>query len=135
MLANPKHEAFAQAVAAMDGTPAHELYRRHVSSTGTVKTSQEGASRLMASRKIAARIEGLKGAVERVANDEFGLSRQSWLARLLALADKAEQGCNFSAAIAALAQIGKSCGWYAPVKDETQPVDTLAAFIEQMRAR
>ena len=124
MLTNPRHEAFAQAMATMDGTPADECYRRHVSNRGTRKTSQEGASRLLADRKIAARIKALKGAVERVADEQFGLTRASWLGHFLAVASKAENSGNFSAAVRSLREIGLAMpGWYAP-----QEVDASLSY-------
>ena len=122
----------------MDGTPADELYRRHVSDRGTRKTSQEGASRLLADRKIAARIEALKGVVERVADEKFGLSRESWLAQFVALANQAQSTGNFSAAVRSLREIGLAMpGWYAgrKIEAEDKPVDTLTAFLGKIRAR
>jgi mRNA-degrading endonuclease YafQ of YafQ-DinJ toxin-antitoxin module len=61
-LKNPKHESFAQAVA--NGSTGVQAYRSEISNGCTVKTAMEAASRILADRKVATRVEELQKLAE-----------------------------------------------------------------------
>jgi hypothetical protein len=118
-LKNPKHEAFAQAVAS--GSSGAAAYRDHVSggkcSSGT---GEVAASRLLKDgSKVALRIAELRAKAGQIADQRFSVRRESWLARLLGIADKAEAAHDFAAATRCLREIGLAMpGWYSPEKQQ-----------------
>lgn len=80
-LKNPKHEAFAQAVAeGMSGTAA---YREHIADPGTkTDTCMSAASRLLADDKVFARVSELRTGFRHVLEQRLGM-RQETIARFL----------------------------------------------------
>jgi len=77
VLTNPKHEAFAQAIAG--GHSAAEAYRAHISDKGSAKTSHEEASRIANFPKVSARIAELRSAVAKIAKKEFNFTKADLL--------------------------------------------------------
>lgn len=80
MLANPKHEAFAQALAS--GAPASRAYRLHVAFRCTSKTADEKGSRLAALGKVRARVLELRALLAQKADEHFVASKLEVLAFL-----------------------------------------------------
>ena len=126
ILTNRKREAFAQAVAENECSRA-EAYRRHVSRGNcSDRTAEVAASELLRpDSEVALRVSELRAASSVVAERDFGLSRSAWLARLLALADKAEAAGDYSAARGCLREIGQAMPeWYRPAAEDA-PVITI----------
>ena len=116
-LKNPKHEAFAQAVAL--NMPASQAYREHVSGGKcSDRTAEVTGSSLSNNSEVALRIEELRAKVAAKADRKFDLSKEAWLERLARIAASAEESEDFSAATGALREIGKGAGHYAPEKVE-----------------
>jgi hypothetical protein len=113
-LKNPKHEAFAQAVAL--GMPQGQAYMEHVSPSGcSENNAYVRASELCrAGSKVAVRISELRKKVSEKADRKFDLTRDRWLDRLEKIADKAEDAEDYSAATGALREIGKAAAYYEP---------------------
>jgi hypothetical protein len=124
-LKNPKHEAFAQAVAL--NVPAAQSYREHVASdpNGPALSIDPAASKLANDNKVATRIEELRAKVAQKANRAFDMTKDKWLERLAGIAEKAEDTGDFSAATGALREIGKGAGHYAPEKVEHSGVSEI----------
>ena len=118
VLKNPKHEAFAQALAL--GMPASQAYVEHVSRGGkcTERTAEVEGSKLAKSPDLSLRISELRTAIGKQVEKKFALTRESWLDRLVTIAEKAEQSEDFSAAQNALDKVGKASAWYEPEKHE-----------------
>ena len=116
-LKNPRHEAFAQAVAL--NAPASQAYREHVSGGKcSDRTAEVEGSKLANNPETALRIEELRVKVAAKADRKFDLSKEAWLERLARIAASAEESEDFSAATGALREIGKGAGHYAPEKVE-----------------
>jgi hypothetical protein len=116
-LKNPRHEAFAQAVAL--NAPASQAYREHVSGGKcSDRTAEVTGSSLSNNSEVALRIEELRAKVAAKADRKFDLSKEAWLERLARIAASAEESEDFSAATGALREIGKGAGHYAPEKVE-----------------
>ena len=117
-LKNPKHEAFAQAVAA--GMPASQAYVEHVSRDGNCsdRTAEVTGSKLQHTSEVSLRISELRKAASDVIDKKWRLNRETWLERLEGLATKAEAAEDFSASAKALTEVGKASGWYEPEKHE-----------------
>ena len=117
-LKNPKHEAFAQAVAM--GMPASQAYVEHVSREGkcSAATACVEGSKLNNSPNVSLRISELRKAASDVIDKKWRLNRETWLERLEGLATKAEEAEDFSASTKALSEVGKASGWYEPEKHE-----------------
>jgi len=116
-LKNPKHEAFAQAVAL--NMPASQAYREHVSGGKcSDRTAEVTGSSLSNNSEVALRIEELRAKVAAKADRKFDLSKEAWLERLARIAASAEESEDFTAATGALREIGKGAGHYAPEKVE-----------------
>jgi hypothetical protein len=113
-LKNPKHEAFAQAVAL--GMPASQAYVEHVSRDGNCSsgTAEVTGCRLSKDSKVSLRIADLRKKVSEKADRKFDLTRDRWLDRLEKIADKAEDAEDYSAATGALREIGKAAAYYEP---------------------
>ncbi len=117
-LDNPRHEAFAHAVA-MNECSGAEAYRRHVSggkcSEGTAAVS--ACNMLKAGSNVALRVEAIRAATAKIAEKKFALSREKWLARFIAIADKAEEAGDYAAAKGCLREIGLATpDFYTPTK-------------------
>ena len=117
-LKNPKHEAFAQAVAM--GMPASQAYVEHVSRDGKCSdaTACVEGSKLNNSPNVSLRVAELRKLAGEVVDKKWKLNRQAWLERLETIASKAENAEDFSASTKALSEVGKASGWYEPEKHE-----------------
>jgi hypothetical protein len=117
-LKNPKHEAFARAVAM--GAKAATAYREHVATKPDITqgTADVQSCRLAQAPNVSLRIEELRKSNAEIAEKRFAMTREQWLERLATIAEKAEDAEDFSAATGALAQIGKATDYYAPKKVE-----------------
>ena len=100
ILKNQKREAFAQVVALNECSGA-KSYRRHISGGKcSDRTAEVAASELLRrDSEVVLRVAELRAASAAVAERDFDLTRSAWLARLLALADKAEDAGDYSAAL------------------------------------
>ena len=118
MLKNPKHEAFAQAVAL--GSSAAEAYRVHVSGGKCSDRTAEVNSSLLLKQgtEVSLRLSVLRKSVAETVQTAFNMTKDQWLKRLSKIADQAEDNGDFSAATGALDKIGKAASWYAPEKVE-----------------
>ena len=82
ILKNPRHEAFAQAVAS--GSSGVQAYRDHVAKDGTTTgTCMMAASVLLDDSKVALRVEELKKKCEQIAERRFEFSKQKLIGYLL----------------------------------------------------
>lgn len=117
-LKNPKHEAFAQAVAL--GMPASQAYVEFVSRDGkcSARNAEVTGSKLTKDSEIGLRISELRNMHSDRTDAKFKLTKERWLERLDGIADKAESAEDFSAATGALREIGKASDWYAAEKVE-----------------
>lgn len=121
----PKQEAFAQAVAS--GKSQSDAYRAAYTVRESTKpeTVQQQASRLMADRKVAARVEELRKPVVEAAQ----ITLASHLQRLRELSAAAEASNQYSAAITAEVARGKASGLYVDKTELTGanggPVETI----------
>jgi uncharacterized protein with PIN domain len=122
-LKNPRHEAFAQAVAL--NMPASAAWMKYVGKTKHSATVDPAASRLVKSCKVSARIAELRGKVAETAEKKFDLSKDEWLDRLFQISVKAESAEDYNAAIGALREIGKGAAHYAPEKVEHSGVSEI----------
>lgn len=134
-LKNPKHEAFAQAVAL--GMPASQAYVECVSIGGKCSegTAEVTGCRLSKESKVALRIAELRNKVSEAADKKFGLTKDKWLERLERIATSAEEAEDFSAATGALDKIGKAGGWYEAEKVQLDLSDPLKSMLARIRAR
>ena len=124
ILTNSKRESFAQAMASNECSGA-EAYRRHVSrGKCSDRTAEVAASALLRpDSEVALRVAELRAAAAAVAEREFNLTRSAWLARLLALADKAENAGDYSAARGCLREIGQAMPeWYKSAAEHCEIV-------------
>lgn len=102
-----KQEAFAQAVAS--GKTQADAYRAAFNATKMkAETVQQEASRLMADRKVSARVAELR----KPAVDTAQVTLAGHLARLAELSDAAQSEGKYSAAVAAEIARGKASGLY-----------------------
>jgi hypothetical protein len=121
----PKQEAFAQAVAS--GMSQSDAYRAayKVRESTKPETVNQQASRIMADRKVAARVDELRKPVVEAAQ----ITLASHLARLRALSEAAEGSAQYSAAITAEIARGKASGLYIEKTELTGanggPVETV----------
>ncbi len=123
-LKNPKHEAFAQAVAL--NMPASQAYAEYVSGGKcSERTAEVEGSKLANSPDLSLRIEELRERVGDSAEKKFDMTKDKWLARLAGIAKKAEEVADFQAATGALREIGKGAGHYAPEKVEHSGVTEI----------
>lgn len=114
-LKNPKHEAFAQAVAL--NMPASHAYAEYVSGGKcSESTAETTGPKLAKESQIALRIAELRKGVAEKVEKKFDMTKEKWLERLATIADKAEGAKDFSAATGALSQIGKAASFYDPEK-------------------
>lgn len=123
VLKNPKHEAFAQAVAL--GAKQSRAYRKHVGKKCSAKTADEEGCKLAKSPKVLPRIEELRGRVAAKADAKFDMTKDSWLDELRQIANEARRCEDFSAASSALAHIGKACSFFDPEKHQMNVIVTL----------
>jgi phage terminase small subunit len=114
MALTAKQEAFAQAVTS--GKTQADAYRSAFNA-GKMKaeTIQQSASRLMADRKVSARVAELRKPVV----EAVQITLAAHLDRLAALSDKAEQEGKYSAAVAAEVARGKASGLYVDKMEHT----------------
>jgi len=132
-LKNPKHEAFAQAVAL--GCPASRAYNEIVSENGVSDAVAEAnGSRLLNSDKVKLRVEELRAKVADKAEKKFDMTKDKWLEKLAGIAHKAEDTGDFSAATGALREIGKGAAFYAPEKVEHSGTVGLEGLTEAVAA-
>ena len=116
-LSNTKHEQFAQNCAL--GMPLSQAYRDCVSGGKcTDRTAEVEGSKLANSPDLSLRISELRTAIGKQVEKKFALTRESWLDRLVTIAEKAEKSEDFSAAQNALDKVGKASAWYEPEKHE-----------------
>jgi hypothetical protein len=118
MLANPRHEAFAQAVAL--GKSGAAAYRECVSGGKcSDRTAEVASSRLLTEgSEVAVRVAELRGKVAAKVEKRFSMDRDRWLEELAGIAQEARGAEDYSAATGALAQIGKAGGWYEAEKHQ-----------------
>lgn len=152
-LDNPKHEAFAQAVAL--GMSATQAYRTEVSEEGCLtSTAMSEGCRLLGSPKVSTRVEELRKAVSKKAEERFGLTAET-LIRLhldvietpLGEVDKnsrlaqeykiGKDGITIKTMpkASSAAELAKLCGFYAPEKVEAsitqETEESLAAKVQE----
>ena len=134
-LKNPKHEAFAQAVAL--NMPASQAYVECVSIGGKCSegTAEVTGCRLSKDSKVALRIAELRSKVSDAADKKFDLTKDKWLGRLAGIARKAEDSDDFNAATNALDKIGKAGGWYEAEKVTLDLSDPLKSMLAGIRSR
>jgi hypothetical protein len=112
-LKNPKHEAFAQAVAL--NMPAGQAYAEFVSGGKcSESTAETTGPKLAKESQIALRISELRERVSDAAEKKFDMTKERWLEKLAGIAHKAEDTGDFSAATGALREIGKGAAFYEP---------------------
>jgi phage terminase small subunit len=106
-----KQENFAQAIA--DGMNQSDAYRAAYSAGGMKpQTIQESASRLMADRKVIARVDQLKAKLEAKAL----WTRQDSVEALRSIATDSEARAN--EIVAAIKELNAMHGYQAPTKSE-----------------
>jgi hypothetical protein len=112
MLTNPRHEAFAQAVAL--GKSGAAAYRECVSGGKcSDRTAEVASSRLLTEgSEVAVRVAELREKVAAKVEKKFDLTKDKWLDRLSGIATAAEESEDFSAATGALREIGKAVSYY-----------------------
>jgi len=114
-LKNPKHEAFAQAVAL--NMPASQAYAEYVSGGKcSERTAEVNGSSLALGTEVALRITELRERVGKAADKKFDMTKEAWLEELREIATEARMAEDFSAATGALSQIGKAASFYDPEK-------------------
>jgi hypothetical protein len=112
-LKNPKHEAFAQAVAL--NMPASQAYAEYVSGGKcSERTAEVTGSSLANSSEVALRIIELRGRVSDRIEKKFDMTKDKWLDELAAIAKESRETGDFSAATGALREIGKGAAFYEP---------------------
>jgi hypothetical protein len=112
-LKNPKHEAFAQAVAL--NMPASQAYAEYVSGGKcSERTAEVNGSNLALSTEVALRITELRSKVSERAEKKFDMTKDKWLDELAAIAKESRETGDFSAATGALREIGKGAAFYEP---------------------
>lgn len=110
-LPNPKHEAFAQALAA--GKSADEAY-----TSAGYRPNRGNAIRLKANESVAARVEEIVSAV----SEKAEWSAADRLAALKRICDAAEEA-DPRVAVSAMAEANKMQGSYAPTKQDLTSSD------------
>ena len=140
VLANPKHEASAEAVA--EGSSATKAYREHVAEPqATTETCISNASRLMADARVLLRVQELRRDFAEVVENKLGIRRESIARYLVAIMEtpicevkESHELCQeytetpnqFGTAVKckmpsktdALKELCKLAGWYAPQQIE-----------------
>jgi hypothetical protein len=112
-LKNPKHEAFAQAVAL--NMPASQAYAEYVSGGKcSESTAETTGPKLAKESQIALRIVELRGRVSDRIEKKFDMTKDKWLDELAAIAKESRETGDFSAATGALREIGKGAAFYEP---------------------
>lgn len=127
----PKQEAFAQAV--VSGMSQADAYRAAYKVRPTTKpeTVVQCASRIMADRNVAARVEQLREPVVKAAQ----ITLASHLERLQELSTKAQEANQMSAAIAAEVARGKASGLYVEKVEHSGSVGVATMSDEQLKAK
>ena len=151
-LPNKKHEAFAQAVA--NGSTGVQAYRAEVSDKCTVKSAMEGASVLLATPKIASRVEELYQKVNDTLEKKLGWTKEKALRYLVEILEtpvgevgqdhrlaqeigydsEGQMKIKLPAKSDAMKQLSTMAGWNAPEKVELSgevklsPVEILRAI-------
>jgi hypothetical protein len=132
-LKNPKHEAFAQAVA--NGSTGVQAYRDHVAEGCTTKTAMEAASRVLSDCKVSARVEELQKLAETTLKKRLEWDKEKALSYLVEILETpvgevtkdhrlAQEYCDtedrshvkLPSKADALKQIAVMCGWNDPEK-------------------
>jgi hypothetical protein len=132
-LKNPKHEAFAQAVAL--NMPAGQAYAEYVSGGKcSESTAETTGPKLAKESQVALRISELRERVSDAADKKFDMTKERWLEKLAGIAHKAEDTGDFSAATGALREIGKGAAFYAPEKVEHSGTVGLEGLTEAVAA-
>jgi hypothetical protein len=112
-LKNPRHEAFAQAVAL--NMPASQAYAEYVSGGKcSERTAEVTGSTLANSSEVSLRIAELRSKVSERAEKKFDMTKDKWLDELAAIAKESRETGDFSAATGALREIGKGAAFYEP---------------------
>jgi hypothetical protein len=126
-LRNPRHEAFAQALAmgkTADAAYAEAGFRPHRGS----------ASRLRANANIAARVAAIQSAAARVTIEAIGLTEADFIGRLLREADHYGEGSSHGARVQAVKLIGDHLGLLKQ-KVRQGSDDLFARAIKEISAR
>ena len=140
VLANPKHEAFAEAVA--EGSSATKAYREHVAEPQAMtETCMANASRLMARAEVALRVQELRRDFADVLENRLGVRRETIARYLVAIittpiseVHKAHEmcqeyseapnqfgtivKCKMPSKLDAVEKLVKMAGWHAPQQIE-----------------
>lgn len=130
-LKNPKHEAFAQAVA--NGSTGVQAYRDCVSDGCTTKTAMEAASRILADCKVSARVEELQKLAETTLEKRLQWDKEKALSYLVEILEtpigevdrlhrlaqelrETEDGTTIKlpSKADAMKQLAVMCGWNEP---------------------
>ncbi len=138
VLENPKHEAFAQAIA--EGLSATSAYREHVAEKESLTTTcMTQGSRLLADPKIASRVAELRKDFAEVLEHQLGIRRETVARHLVSIMEtpisEVKEGselCQEYSETASLSgtsyrykmpskmdaikELCKLAGWYAPEK-------------------
>jgi hypothetical protein len=131
-LKNPRHEAFAQAVAL--NMPAGQAYAEFVSGGKcSESTAETTGPKLAKESQIALRISELRERVSDAAEKKFDMTKDKWLDELAAIAKESRETGDFSAATGALREIGKGAAFYAPEKVEHSANDPLLAALNAIK--
>lgn len=126
MSLTPKQEAFAQAVAS--GKSQADAYRAAYNCKPETKpeTVQQCASRIMADRKVAARVAEIRAPIVERAR----MTLEQHLEDLMALREAAKEARQFSAAIAAEIARGKAAGIHIEKSEQTVTHRELPASVD-----
>ena len=163
VLKNPKHEAFAQALA--EGMSGCAAYRQHVAEVGTkTDACMAAASRLLADVKVSLRVAELRKSFHEVLEQKLGV-RQETIARFLVacmetpveevaenspLAQEVKRSRKFvgkgedaeeweveqvktPAKLDAAKELNKMAGWYQPDKVEHSGDEKLLAALAAIK--
>jgi len=150
-LKNPKHEAFAQAVA--NGSTGVQAYRDEVSNGCTTKSAIEQASVLLRDLNISSRVEELQKLAETTLEKRLGWNKEKALSYLVEIletpvgeVDKLHRlaqeykdtedssQVKLPSKADAMKQISAMCGWNAPDKVEHSGTVGLEGLTEAVAA-
>lgn len=150
-LKNPKHEAFAQAIA--NGATGVQAYRDEVAIGCTTASAIQAASRLLSDVNVSSRVEELQKLAETTLEKRLGWSKEKALSYLVEILETPVGEVDKNHRLAqeykdtedssqvklpskadAMKQIATMCGWNAPDKVEHSGTVGLEGLSEAVAA-
>lgn len=144
-LNNPKHEAFAQAIA--EYQTATQAYKLYVAKGGTTATAMVQGCRLLKDPKVALRVQELRSQASDILEHKIGMSKETMMRILVEIVEtapddltrkhrlaerwrkvKGEEHCSMPSKIDALNLLAELAGWKQVTKAQLELSGSLLDF-------